>query len=249
MTTEQERHLSADYFDWQGLHIRQDDGVHKIGTDAVLLGAWVPTILHKVDSILDVGTGTGILALKMALTYAPSRIRAIDIDPNAIVLTIENVAYAGMEEDISVREENILDIPTDHERFDCIISNPPYHPGHLTPKDEQKRLAKHLDASVAHWVNGMLARMEMNGHLIIIVPAVSASTWIESANTRGYFCVDRLDVYSFPEDPFPVRSLLHLSKPLMKPTFNKVVIYQYGKAYTTDYLQLTGINQSSKANK
>lgn len=234
----------TEYFDWQGIRICQHEDVHKVGTDSVLLGSWVQGQISAADLILDVGTGTGILALMMARCYAAAKIRAVDIDQQALQLAGLNVsnAFALAENRIIVCYENILAHPTHSvKQYDLIISNPPFYDAQVLPEKEAKAKAKHSMFPVADWMKGMLNRLSATGYLCIIVPSASAVKWISAANENGYHNLNRLDVFSFENDPLPKRSLLLFGAVLNKPAIDRVVIYTRDNNYTDDYLNLTGI--------
>jgi tRNA1Val (adenine37-N6)-methyltransferase len=246
----QSDHLQgAEYFDWKGIIIRQDESIHKVGTDAVLLGSWVPCIIPEANAILDVGTGTGVLALMMARCYPHAKVSAIDIDEGAIQLAHLNVLNAFDGSRVEVCVENILEKSSSQIRHDLVVCNPPYHPEKTLPSEDYKQRAKHLNVRVIDWVKGLCTRMTADGHLMLVIPFASAKMWIEAANALGFHNLDRLDVYSFEEDPEPKRTLLHLAGILAKPSINQMVIYQKDKTYTSSYLQFTGISPTNTRSK
>jgi len=239
--SDQGKHHPA-FFDWQGIHIYQDEAVHKVGTDAILLGAWVSNIISDPKLILDAGTGSGMLAMMMAKCFPKSKIHAIDMDENAIRLASKNVNASKFEKRISVSRENILDtrIQTDHF-FDLILSNPPFYTEHILPTLESKKRAKHIRVSEAEWIKSLVERLTPSGHLCLVVPFDAATKWIHAANEKGYYNQQRLNIFSFAEDPFPKRSLLHFASELKRPLIDELIIYKTENVFTQTYLSLTGI--------
>ena len=114
-------------FKFKQFQIRQDRCAMKIGTDGVLLGAWT-TLAHNPKSILDIGTGTGLIALMLAQRYEAETIDALEIDEGAYEQCVENFEaspwgdrlfcyHAGLDEFLDEIED----------QYDLIVSNPPFH--------------------------------------------------------------------------------------------------------------------------
>jgi tRNA1Val (adenine37-N6)-methyltransferase len=237
-------HLKDDsqVFTWQGLEIHQHHDVFKVGTDALLLGAWVPRIISSANFILDVGTGTGILALIMANRFPNAEVYAIDQDPKAIQLAQKNAGLSDAAGRIRVMAESILDQKNESQpSFDLIVSNPPYYNDQYPATSGYKAHAKHRQSSVNDWMKGIMSRIDPRGHLCVIIPFESGFHWIESANQFGYYCNHRLDVYSFPADETPVRSLLHFSSDLSQPQNERLTIYAKEKLHSDAYRTFTSI--------
>ena len=235
-------------FKWKNLCIRQKDEVFKVGTDAVLLGAWIPTKLKEASNILDVGTGTGILALKMSEAYPASVVEGIDHDENAVCLALHNFKLTDSADRLSSRLENIFEFKKSKGgEYDLIVCNPPYYFGQYKGEKNSSLKARHADHSVSEWMKALSARIKKSGHIFLVLPYEITFDWIRSANTLKLYIQNRLDVFSFAGDPFPKRSLIHLSDSLVKPGLEKLSLYHEDK-YTTDYLAFSGINAADVYN-
>lgn len=228
-------------FTWNGISILQQDDVFKIGTDALVLGAWVPKVIHGTLQILDVGTGTGILALMMAYAFPNASIKAIDLDFSAVALADTNFRKSLWADRISVYHGDILTVPK-HASFDLIICNPPFFFKQLEAKKEVNAKAKHAADSCKVWMKGMTEKLKADGHLCIVVPADLAFNWIQAANETGFYCVDRLDIYSFDNDNAPTRSLLHCHSKLSTPVISRLTVHKSIKEYSQEYLKLSRIH-------
>jgi len=229
-------------FDWKGIIILQDEAVHKVGTDGILLGTWVASVAAEADYILDAGTGSGVLALMMAKAFPTSKINAVDIDQKALEMARLNISMAKAENSITLSIENILAHPPSFSpAYDLILCNPPFYRNSILPSSESKTRAKHINVPVKEWVAGLLNRLTGSGQLCIIVPAQGAAQWINTANIMGYYCKHRMDVFSFHTDLHPKRSLLLFGKELIKPILRRMVIYSDENTYTPEYVALTGI--------
>lgn len=231
-----------EYFSWKDIIIYQQDDVLKVGTDALLLGVWVPRVSNQVGSILDAGTGGGILALMMAKAFPEAIVTAMDIDDRAIRLVQLNVQHSKWNERIHVVRGDITEPGSaDQSGYDLVLSNPPYFSNGPLPMQDFNLTAKHNLASVESWVQGLTSRLKPGGHLCLVVPAQSAYSWIAAVNTMRYYCCDRLDVYSFAADRVAKRSLLHFTNELQRPGIDQLVIHSDEQHYTQAYLDLAGI--------
>ena len=113
----------------------------KVGTDGVLLGAWA----NGGSRILDIGTGTGLIALMMAQRFADATIDAVEIDAEAAAQARENVAATAYADRISIAETAIQLYPT-HHKYDAIVSNPPFFIDSLINPNSQRTTARHACA-------------------------------------------------------------------------------------------------------
>ncbi|MFN7692002.1 MAG: tRNA1(Val) (adenine(37)-N6)-methyltransferase, partial [Bacteroidota bacterium] len=116
--------MSADRFEFKQFTINQSRCAMKVGTDAVLLGAWIQ--IERAESILDIGTGTGVIALMMA-QKSTAMITAIDIDASACEQSKENIGNSPWPDRIKVLNESLQQFTINNQhKFDLIVSNPPY---------------------------------------------------------------------------------------------------------------------------
>ncbi len=239
------------FFLWAGLALHQHEQVHKIGTDAILLGSWIPQIISSAESILDIGTGTGILALIMAKAHPEAKIKAIDINDNALLLAQRNVQASGYGDRITIVEEDILKAFRASKKYDLVMSNPPYYTTQNPTDNMYKKMAKHMHGSIEDWMYKLLESTADHGCCCIIVPSNTAQNWIRAANHQKFYNTNRMDVYSFDIDPSPVRTLLCFRHALQKPNLSRLTIYQSDNTYSKQYLTFTGIAKegSQKANR
>ena len=112
-------------FRFKQFNIVQENAAMKVGTDSVLLGSWAPSTNPK--RILDIGTGTGILALMLAQRFSRAELIAVELDRDALVDAEFNVAHSNWSERISVLQGDFMDLSFSNH-FDLILSNPPYFP-------------------------------------------------------------------------------------------------------------------------
>ena len=168
----------------------------KVGTDGVLLGAWCPIEGRRV---LDVGTGSGLIALMLAQRSEETEIDAIDIDAEAIGQAAENFAISPWAARLHARCVAFQEVK---ERYDLIVSNPPYFVDSLKNPDQQRQAARHTDTlSYEELVNHAAELLTENGTLALILPAEAEATILAQARAAGLFPTRLTHVYSKPGKP------------------------------------------------
>lgn len=153
----------------------------KVGTDGVLLGAWA----HGGNSILDIGTGTGLIALMMAQRYAEARLTAVEIDHEAAVQASENVAASPFSDRVDIVETAVQSLNTD-ETFDAIVSNPPFFTDSLKNPDTQRATARHADTLTYRELFAAVKRMlAEDGEFSAVIPADCLTRFTAEAYLAG----------------------------------------------------------------
>ena len=200
--------MSNQYFDFKQFRIEQDKCSMKVGTDGVLLGSWFA--LEPGMSVLDIGTGTGLVAL-MAAQRGAGRVTAVEIDPDAAVQAIQNVKKSPWAGLINVVNADIADY-TPQYKFDRIVCNPPYFRDSLRCPDAGRNTARHNDSlnfeTLARCSAGMLLP---DGLLCLVLPFDSVDVFVKCAAGQGLDLCRRTDVVTAPGKT-PKRSLVSFSK-------------------------------------
>lgn len=196
-------------FRFKRFTIRQDRCALKVGTDGVLFGAWV----HYAGSqrILDIGTGTGVLALIAGQRNATARIDAVEIDDASAEQAAENVAASPWADRVRVHRVDVRRM-TATEPYDLIICNPPYYAGYSTSPDERIGLAKHsgelLFPDLLSAVDLLLAP---SGRFAAIVPLNREMEFRKQAEHVGLMPLRRCTVSYVAHRP-PKRVLLEFAR-------------------------------------
>ena len=170
----------------------------KVGTDGVLLGCW--TDVPAEGSVLDIGTGSGLIALMVA-QRTQAQIDAIDIASDAYEQACINFAQSPWNERIMAHIASIQEWQT-QEQYDLIISNPPYFNNSLKNPDKGRELARHTDSlSYADLFAHSARLLKDEGRLSIILPAEAESEACSLARTHGLSLTRVTRVYSKESKP------------------------------------------------
>ena len=167
----------------------------KVGTDGTLIGAWAT--LHSGGQILDIGTGTGLIAIMAAQRSPEAHITAIDIDSECIEQARQNVAASPWPDRIELIYSSLQDFaPATH--FDTIISNPPYFVSSLRSPDAARSIARHTDTlSFDDLTRGVCRLLSPEGHFALILPPSEMERFRSAA--RGKLFIKRCcEVWSTP---------------------------------------------------
>ena len=185
--------MSNSFFRFKQFIVQQDRCAMKVGTDGVLLGAW--TEVKDAKRIVDVGTGTGLIALMLA-QRSQAAITALEIDERAASQAAENVANSPFKTQIQVIPTSFQDfIFADTSKYDLIVSNPPFFHNSLKGPAEDRKQARHTDSLLPEeLIEGCLRLLSPNGSFCVIFPPQEAMLFIEKARMRGFFCTRKTQV-------------------------------------------------------
>ena len=129
-------------FRFRQFTVRHDRCAMKVGTDGVLLGAWAP--VPSSGSVLDIGTGTGLIALMVAQRAPQVQVVGIDIDAGAVLQANENVAASPFSSRVGILQVELSAFAAScTERYDAIVCNPPFFTESLLPPDQARSAARH----------------------------------------------------------------------------------------------------------
>lgn len=186
--------MANNYFQFKQFKINQDKAAMKVGTDGVLLGAWVD--LTDAQNVLDVGTGTGLIALMIAQRHAKSKITAIDIDPEACCQAAENFTMSHWVDRMDVVNVSIQSFRQNHGgAFDLIVCNPPFFQNSFKSDCSKRNLARHTDTlSVEELIRSASALSADCGRLAVVIPEEQAERFIELSHKYFYNLVRSLCV-------------------------------------------------------
>ena len=211
----------------------------KVGTDGVLLGAWAGC--EHPARILDVGTGTGLIALMLAQRFPDASVDAIEIDPSAANQAGENFSHSPWPGRLSVRQLSLQAFAESHpDRYSLIVSNPPWFSHSLKASTLGRNLARHDDNLSAKELLDCSRQLILpEGWLCLILPATDADRFIRMAEEFSFFPRRILYVRPVPGRPLS-RVLLNLARTPGKAETHEIVIESAGRhVYSDDYKKLT----------
>lgn len=185
--------MSNQTFVFKQFKIAQDKCAMKVGTDAVLLGAWVNT--SNAKSILDIGTGTGIIALMLA-QKSGAKIDAIDIDRNSYEQAKENVEACKWKDRIHVYRKSLQEYSLESEKkYDLIVSNPPYFIDSSKASEASRTNARHTDQlEYSELLSGVLKLLNPSGKFYVILPKKEGEQFQEMAAENKLFLTKQTKV-------------------------------------------------------
>jgi tRNA1Val (adenine37-N6)-methyltransferase len=229
--------MSNDYFEFKQFTVKQDKSAMKVGVDSVLLGSWI-SIDGTEKNVLDIGSGTGLLALMMAQRIPDANIIACEIDKSACEQARENILSSKWKERIAVVNADIKAYTQNSKYFDLIICNPPYFEKSLKSQNNTKNIARHDDSlSFADLIDCVHRLLRHNGRFVLILPEDRVARIIELANEKSLFPVRQLNVKP-KESKHINRVILELSYKLA-PLETNILILRNENGYSDDYKSIT----------
>ncbi|MBQ0056125.1 MAG: methyltransferase [Bacteroidales bacterium] len=248
-------------FHFKQFDVAQDRCAMKVGTDGVLLGAMVdPSGCHRV---LDIGAGTGLIALMTAQKIEQSNARniekeaaghdyhidAVEIDPDAARQASENFEASPWSEHLTAINASLLDFmnerdahtgnQTESERYDLMVSNPPFYNATLKPEDEARAVARHKDAlPLCQIMQCAKQWLTDDGRLALIYPTAYDQEVMTEAVKAGLSPVSITDVVTRLGKPCK-RKVCIIGRSAVVPERKTLAIRTSENEYTHEYLKLT----------
>lgn len=235
-------------FKFKQFTIQQDRCAMKIGTDGVLLGAWV-SLKNNPDSILDIGAGTGIISLQLAQRSMASSIDAIEIEPDAFEQCVENFEaspwgdrlfcfHASAQEFASSSTEDPEELYEIEEKYDLIISNPPFYTDKNNSKEQSRNSARSTDSLPFQELISIAANLlSEKGVFALILPKKEEANFINLASEVGLY-PKRICRVRGTDASEVKRSLLEFSSETKKPILEELTIEISRHNYTKEYIAL-----------
>ncbi len=220
-------------FRFKQFSISQDHSAMKVGTDGVLLGAWVQ--LEGVKSVLDVGTGTGLISLMMA-QRSEVAVTAIELDTNACIDAKTNFEVSPWGNRIKLIKVDLIKF--NHDAFDLVVSNPPFFVNAFKAQDENRIRARHDESLSFHQLLDFVIKSKSK-RLAVIYPFDRLPD-IEQALEKRNWHIARI-CYVFPTpDKACSRVLLEITAEKKVKTEEHLIIEEFGRhQYSSAYIRLT----------
>jgi tRNA1Val (adenine37-N6)-methyltransferase len=225
-------------FKFKQFVIEQDRCAMKIGTDGVLLGAWVD--VSNVANILDIGTGTGVIAIMLAQRSAGAHVDGVEIDADAAIQAKENMDRSPFAARLSVAHGSIQDFAKTAEyKYDLIVSNPPFFTGGTFSANQDKNNVRHT-VKLPHGDLLLATHRLLNpkGRFCVVLPFLEGLRFCEIARSYHFYCTKMTEV--LPKKDKGVERLLLQFELDEKETIKDELVIQHDKRndFTNEYQAL-----------
>ncbi|WP_378186374.1 tRNA1(Val) (adenine(37)-N6)-methyltransferase [Aquimarina sp. W85] len=212
----------------------------KIGTDAVLLGSWIPLTTTE-NSILDIGTGTGVIALMLAQRSNAEVVDALEIDSDAYEQAIENFENSPWGDRLFCYHASFQEFFNEFEddTYDLIVSNPPFFKENVKSENQQRSVARFEDAlPFEHLIYGVSQLLSAQGRFAMILPYVQEDLIVSLAKRYSLFPEKITRVRGAATSPLK-RSMILFGRKKVTCDFKEMYIEISRHVYTPEYLELT----------
>ncbi|GAB3926105.1 tRNA1(Val) (adenine(37)-N6)-methyltransferase [Mucilaginibacter myungsuensis] len=225
----------SNLFRFKRFDVDQSNCAMKVNTDGAILGALASADQPK--TILDIGTGTGVIALMLAQRFPGANIDAVEIDRAAAQTAEANFKNSTFKGRLRLDASSFEDFFNSHPdaRYDLIVSNPPFYINSLASPGAEKKLAKHADVGFFEdLIRHSAAHLTKPGSLWLILPIDTAELVKGLAMDAELFLNEQINVLSYP-DFAPHRQMLMFSLNSLKTVEKQFVIYNEPKRYSKQY--------------
>lgn len=229
---------SKDVFYFKQFSVRHDQCTMKVGTDAVLLGAWADT--KHATRILDIGAGSGVISLMMAQRTAQEvHIDAVEILEEDATQARENIESSPWKERITVHQQAIQEFKPE-EKYDLIISNPPFFIGSQAPPDPKRYQARHaVTLTYQQLTDSVVGLLATTGRFNVILPFTEGLHFIGHVRNHGLFCTRQYTFKSKKDKPAE-RCLLEFGFTETNVESGQIILYDHQHQWSKQYRKLTG---------
>jgi len=229
--------MSNNYFQFKQFKIIQEKSAMKVGTDGVLLGAWLEVLNSK--NILDVGSGTGLIALMLA-QKSNAQIEAVEINKDAFSEAKQNIINSKWTRRINIFNISFQEFCKSNKKFDLIVSNPPFFINSLQSEKTDRTIARHnKELSHTDLLSGVNSILTKNGKLCLILPYSQADSFLNLAKNYNLFCTRKTTVKP-TQYKDANRVLLELERKKQDINEEILIIEDKGRhQYSDEYIKLT----------
>jgi tRNA1Val (adenine37-N6)-methyltransferase len=229
--------MANTYFQFKQFTIHQDQCAMKVCTDACILGAWFAAKLPEYGSVLDIGSGTGLLMMMLA-QKSQSEIQGIEIDLAAFRQLKENISQNSWRDRLKASPGDVRTFSFPH-KYEFIISNPPFFENDLPSHASEEQIAKHSKLlKLEELVQVIDNNLEAHGSFGILLPFHRWQYFDELATRHHFYLTEKLFVKQTPAHPY-FRAILHYSRhhEHFVPSFD-LVIHEKERAYSPEFREL-----------
>lgn len=227
------------YFDFKQFRVFHDRSSMKVGTDGVLLGSWAS--VDTAQNILDIGTGSGLIALMVAQRNLRAKVVGVELDKESALQAEENVKASPFSGRIDIINADIREWAS-NQTFDLILSNPPFFEEDLLPPKASRAKARHTQAgglTLEELVANVCRLLSPRGVFAVVLPSPISLSFERLCNRQGLFLKRKTEVVTTPGKS-PKRNLLEFSTHIMEiECCNQIVLTDRQGFRSSDYDNLT----------
>ncbi|HEY0743651.1 MAG TPA: methyltransferase [Chryseosolibacter sp.] len=224
-------------FRFKKFSISHDASTHKVGTDGVLLGAWVN--VDGVSSILDIGTGSGVIAIMLA-QRTPDHvvIEAVELQEQDAIQAEKNVKNSPWPTKVRVIHTPVQQFRPG-KQFDLIVSNPPFFVNSWLPPDKNRSKARHSnELSFEDLLEAVTHSLSATGRFAVVLPFTEGNHFIRLAEGFGLHAHRQMSFRSRKEKPIE-RLLIEFSRQEGEMKREELLLYKINEEWTDEYRRLT----------
>ncbi|MBT1706403.1 tRNA1(Val) (adenine(37)-N6)-methyltransferase [Chryseosolibacter indicus] len=224
-------------FNFKKFTVSQDRATHKVGTDGVLLGAW--TNIINEGFVLDIGTGTGLIALMLAQRTTPNVIvHAVELQKEDAEQARANVNQSPWKDRIMIHNQSIQEFKPEI-KFDLIVSNPPYFINSALPPAMERSIVRHTQSlNFEELMHAAKRLIQPSGRLAVILPWQESQVFKNISGQQGFHCIRECAFRSRANKPFE-RALMEFSQQQSFKVTEELVLHGEGEQWSDEYKQLT----------
>ena len=228
--------MSNNYFQFKQFKIEQDNCAMKVCTDSCLFGAWI-TLPVNTKSILDIGTGTGLLSLMLA-QKSTAKIDAIEIDENAVAQATINFNNSIWKDRLTCFSGDIKDF-TFTRKYDFIVCNPPFYKDEFSSTSKGEKIAKHsLFLSLEDLMNSINNLLNNDGKFAILLPFYRKEEFEKLAEQFSFFPEKTLAIKQTPTHPFFRYAAIFSKQKNTKFLNQEITIKTSEDIYSNEFIEL-----------
>jgi tRNA1Val (adenine37-N6)-methyltransferase len=232
--------MANTYFDFKQFRINQEGSAMKVGTDGVLLGAWAD--ISEANRILDIGTGTGLIAMMMAQrTDSTTKVDGVEIETSSYQQAVNNFAEGPWSSRLKGFHLSFQDFCQQKpQKYDAIVSNPPFFLNGLKASSASRTQARHADVlPFEELLTGAFNLLTEAGSLSLILPVDEGEYFVRLARLTGFWLKRKCAVLPNPGKPAK-RFLLEFSLQQCEPEYSDLVVENGQRhVYSPAYIELT----------
>lgn len=231
--------MALEAFQFKQFSVAHDRCAMKVGTDAVLLGAWA-TVGHRPNAILDIGAGSGILALMLAQRSAAELIDALEIDASAYEQCVANFEQSPWGDRLFCYHASLEEFTEEIEdKYDLIVSNPPFYTNPFDTQNDARNRARFEHAMpFKHLIASVEKLLSDDGQFCVIIPYNAEKTFCALAQAHGLFYHNIVYVRGEKQGEIK-RCLMAFSFEKCQTNFQEMYLEEGRHSYSAAYKSLT----------